>query len=191
MTGPLHPNRPIARGLVTLLLSGVLLTGCPGPFERAVMQDAASIAAPAESRRAALEAARSKIGAPYEWAANGPNAFDCSGLIVWAYQEAVGSAQIFRGEDEWNSDVTMDQLHKFGTQPLLPAEMQPGDLVFITSSQEAITHGGLFVRWVTPTELELIHASSYHKRVVLSAWSTDHVIREQWFAGGGRLLLPE
>lgn len=36
----------------------------------------------------AADAAQSKIGAPYVYGAAGPNAFDCSGLVQWAYQQA-------------------------------------------------------------------------------------------------------
>lgn len=36
----------------------------------------------------AADAAMSKIGAPYSYGATGPNAFDCSGLVQWAYQQA-------------------------------------------------------------------------------------------------------
>ncbi|MFB4312859.1 NlpC/P60 family protein [Actinomadura sp. 21ATH] len=36
---------------------------------------------PAKMARKAL----TKIGSPYVWAAAGPNSFDCSGLVVWAY----------------------------------------------------------------------------------------------------------
>lgn len=32
-----------------------------------------------------LAAAESKIGAPYVWGATGPDSFDCSGLVQWAY----------------------------------------------------------------------------------------------------------
>jgi cell wall-associated NlpC family hydrolase len=32
--------------------------------------------------------AKSKLGAPYAWGANGPNQFDCSGLTQAAYAEA-------------------------------------------------------------------------------------------------------
>lgn len=37
---------------------------------------------------AAVAAARTKLGAPYVWGASGPNAFDCSGLVSWAYKAA-------------------------------------------------------------------------------------------------------
>jgi cell wall-associated NlpC family hydrolase len=34
------------------------------------------------------EAALSRVGAPYVWGATGPDAFDCSGLVVWSYRAA-------------------------------------------------------------------------------------------------------
>ncbi|WP_254878935.1 NlpC/P60 family protein [Streptomyces sp. NA04227] len=45
---------------------------------------------PAASPRAAaaLAAARSALGRPYVWGANGPSGFDCSGLVQWAYAHA-------------------------------------------------------------------------------------------------------
>ncbi|MFD4403162.1 C40 family peptidase [Nocardia sp. NPDC058499] len=36
----------------------------------------------------AIQAARSKLGAPYVSGGTGPNTFDCSGLVKWAYQQA-------------------------------------------------------------------------------------------------------
>ncbi|WP_328390693.1 C40 family peptidase [Nocardia sp. NBC_00416] len=36
----------------------------------------------------AVAAARSKLGAPYVSGGTGPNTFDCSGLVKWAYQQA-------------------------------------------------------------------------------------------------------
>lgn len=35
-----------------------------------------------------VDYALSRIGCPYVWAAAGPNAFDCSGLVVWSYAQA-------------------------------------------------------------------------------------------------------
>lgn len=45
---------------------------------------------PAASARAAaaVAAARSALGRPYVWGANGPSGFDCSGLMQWAYAQA-------------------------------------------------------------------------------------------------------
>ncbi|MFD7453192.1 NlpC/P60 family protein [Kitasatospora sp. NPDC059827] len=37
---------------------------------------------------AALAAAATKVGSPYVWGATGPSSFDCSGLMVWAFNQA-------------------------------------------------------------------------------------------------------
>ena len=36
---------------------------------------------------AVVSAAYSKLGAPYKWGADGPNAFDCSGFVKWCYSK--------------------------------------------------------------------------------------------------------
>ncbi|MEU9041125.1 MULTISPECIES: NlpC/P60 family protein [unclassified Kitasatospora] len=44
--------------------------------------------APGSSRgAAALSAAASKVGSPYVWGATGASSFDCSGLMVWAFNQ--------------------------------------------------------------------------------------------------------
>src|ERR1700730_14518174 len=37
---------------------------------------------------AVIQAALSRIGSPYSWGGSGPNAFDCSGLVMWSFQQA-------------------------------------------------------------------------------------------------------
>ncbi|MFE4972143.1 NlpC/P60 family protein [Kitasatospora sp. NPDC056651] len=46
------------------------------------------VAAGSSRGAAALSYAASKIGSPYVWGATGPGSFDCSGLMVWAYNQA-------------------------------------------------------------------------------------------------------
>ncbi|MGV9555393.1 NlpC/P60 family protein [Streptomyces sp. NPDC003522] len=53
--------------------------GPPGP------EDAGAVPGRAA---AALAAARSALGRPYVWGANGPTGFDCSGLMQWSYARA-------------------------------------------------------------------------------------------------------
>ncbi|MFI0042208.1 NlpC/P60 family protein [Streptomyces sp. NPDC017249] len=48
----------------------------------------APAAGPGGRAAAALAAARSVLGRPYVWGANGPDRFDCSGLTQWAYAHA-------------------------------------------------------------------------------------------------------
>ena len=66
----------------------------------------------------AVQAALSRVGAPYVYGACGPNQFDCSGLVRWAYGQA--GVQLDGG--------TAQLIHK-GVQ-VSPSQAQPGDLVF-------------------------------------------------------------
>ncbi|MFI5874141.1 NlpC/P60 family protein [Streptomyces sp. NPDC051445] len=90
-----------------------------------------STAAAPNSRAAeAVSYAYSKLGSPYVWGATGPNAFDCSGLVLASYRSAGVSlprttyAQIGAG------------------QRVSRSELLPGDLVFFYSG---ITHVGLYI----------------------------------------------
>ena len=38
----------------------------------------------------AVQLAMSKVGSPYVWGEEGPNAFDCSGLVWWVYHDQLG-----------------------------------------------------------------------------------------------------
>lgn len=88
----------------------------PAAFNAGITQVAQS--APAQSEgQAIVDAARSKIGAPYGWGATGPNAFDCSGLTTWAYQQV--------GKD---IPRTSQAQAAQGT-PVAQSDMQPGDII--------------------------------------------------------------
>ena len=64
-----------------------------------------------------IQAALSRIGSPYTWGGSGPNAFDCSGLVMWSFQQA--------GISLPHSSQALAQ----GGQPVAQDQMQPGDLV--------------------------------------------------------------
>jgi cell wall-associated NlpC family hydrolase len=65
-----------------------------------------------------LAAADSRVGLPYVWGAEGPNAFDCSGLVQWSFAR-IGIRM---------PRVAQDQ---FFTGPHIPyADALPGDLLF-------------------------------------------------------------
>jgi cell wall-associated NlpC family hydrolase len=78
----------------------------------------------------ALRYALTKVGDPYVWAAAGPDAFDCSGLIVWAYAQE-GIAMPHYTGDLWNEG-----------QHVSESELQPGDLVFFYAD---ISHVGIYI----------------------------------------------
>jgi cell wall-associated NlpC family hydrolase len=78
----------------------------------------------------ALQAAFTREGDPYVWGAAGPNEFDCSGLVLWAYAQEGISLPHYTG-DQWNSGVHVAR-----------ADLEPGDLVFFYAD---ISHVGMYV----------------------------------------------
>jgi cell wall-associated NlpC family hydrolase len=78
----------------------------------------------------ALQYALGKQGDPYVWGAAGPNEFDCSGLVMWAYAQVGISLPHYTG-NQYNSGehISQDQL-------------EPGDLVFFYPD---ISHVGLYI----------------------------------------------
>ncbi|WP_225822700.1 NlpC/P60 family protein [Streptomyces naphthomycinicus] len=78
-------------------------------------------AAPDGRAAAALAAARSALGRPYVWGANGPSGFDCSGLMQWAYAHA--GIQLPRTSQE----------QRFAGRQVPLSQARPGDLVVYRS----------------------------------------------------------
>lgn len=88
-----------------------------------------------------VAAALSKLGSPYGWGATGPNQFDCSGLMFWAYQQ------------QGRTIPRTSQAQLAGGTPVSRAELQPGDLV---GYYPGITHVGMYIG-----NGQLVHASDY------------------------------
>ena len=78
----------------------------------------------------ALQAALSRRGDPYVWGAAGPDAFDCSGLVVWAFAQEGIALPHYTG-DLWNSGVHIPR-----------DDLEPGDLVFFFPD---ISHVGIYI----------------------------------------------
>jgi len=86
-------------------------------------------------------AAMSKLGAPYSWGAVGPDAFDCSGLMYWAYQQM------------GKSIPRTSQAQVAGGTPVSRDELQPGDIV---GYYPGVTHVGMYIG-----DGKVVHASDY------------------------------
>ena len=92
-----------------------------------------------------VAAARSRIGYPYAWGATGPDRFDCSGLVVWAYGQA---------------GVTVprtSQQQAVAGQPVDRADLQPGDVIAYYPNA---SHIGIYAG-----AGQVIHASTYGRPV--------------------------
>jgi len=136
----------------------------------------------------AVALAKTKEGFPYVWAGNGPDSFDCSGLIVWAYQEALDRDLLFTNGTETVIDVTMNDFYRYNTQFMQVESVIPGDLIFITDNENSITHGGLIIE-VFEDNITFINASSFYGCVCVDTWAITDTIRNQWVAGYGRLIV--
>lgn len=104
--------------------------------------------ATASSRLAAMNDALSKIGSPYRWGAAGPNAFDCSGLVSWAFK---------------NNGISLPRTSRamstVGT-PVARADLRPGDLVFF---YRPVSHVGIYIG-----AGKIVHASTSRSPVKIS-----------------------
>ncbi len=86
-----------------------------------------------------VDAALTRLGAPYAWGAAGPDSFDCSGLVVWAFHQA---------------GITLphsSQALASGGQPVALDQMEPGDVISLFPDA---SHVGIYVG-----DGRMIHAS--------------------------------
>lgn len=79
--------------------------------------------------------ALSKKGCPYVWGAIGPNTFDCSGLVYWAYNQAGVKISRLTAQGQYSSQTTH----------ISKSQLQVGDLVFFGSSTSSIHHVGIYI----------------------------------------------
>ena len=89
----------------------------------------------------AVQAALTRIGSPYVWGGSGPNQFDCSGLVMWAFQQAGISLP------------HSSQALAHGGQPVSMDQIQPGDLVTYYSDA---SHVAIYIG-----DGMMVHASTY------------------------------
>jgi cell wall-associated NlpC family hydrolase len=78
----------------------------------------------------ALRAALTQRGKPYVWGAAGPDSYDCSGLVLWAFAQEGISLPHYTG-DQWNAGMHVSR-----------ADLEPGDLVFFFAD---ISHVGIYL----------------------------------------------
>ncbi|NLU82888.1 C40 family peptidase [Rhodococcus sp. HNM0569] len=111
------------------------------PFPPGIDADAILAELLPGSGSGALQAAMTRIGSPYVWGATGPDSFDCSGLVVWAYQQ-VGKTL-----------PRSSQAQAAGGTPISRDQLQPGDVVII---YDDASHVGLYAG-----NGNLLHASTF------------------------------
>ncbi len=116
---------------------------------------ATASAAPAPAV-AAEQVALAQVGDAYAWGAAGPDAFDCSGLVHFAYQQiGIDTPRTTSGLAEFGAPVAADQL-------------QPGDLV--------IAYGGGHVGIYTGNG-QYVHAATEGQPVKVAPVPWDSVTK--------------
>ena len=107
-------------------------------------------AAAAERAADAVELAAQFIGRPYVWGAEGPNAFDCSGLTQYVYQEfGVDLPRRAINQSQVGTRISINRLRR-------------GDLLFFSTDtrRSVVTHVGIYEAGGI-----MIDASKRHGRV--------------------------
>lgn len=147
---PYDPADAIYTAAAMLCADGAA-SGTPAGIERAVfaynhsdayvtdvLTWAGRYTVPAASAAAvvAIAFAVGQIGKPYHWGADGPYAFDCSGLVYAAYASA--GIQIPRTTFDWRQDGLRVPL----------SEIQPGDLLFSAGGDGTPSNPGHVVMYL-------------------------------------------
>lgn len=154
---------------VTVLALSLALTGCAS---RAPSTGITTLGALLEGDRDLIViTALAQVGKPYQYGGNGPETFDCSGLVRYAYR-AGGAA----------TPRTTTELFQRG-QFIPLAAAQPADLLFyrLDSSRDTPSHVVLYLG-----NNEGIHAPSSGGQI--RAVRIDIPYFTQRFAGSRRLL---
>jgi peptidoglycan DL-endopeptidase CwlO len=101
---------------------------------------AAAVSGGSSAAQTAVDTAMAQLGDPYVWAAAGPDAFDCSGLVQYAY--AAAGIQLPHSS---SMQSTMGS-------PVSRSALVPGDLVFFYSP---VSHVGIYIG-----NGQMVHAST-------------------------------
>ncbi len=144
-------NRPLRRATVAgaVALGALILPAAPAMAEPIVVPNIGTFDVPAipgfpapvfpgmpgpaavqSIGERAFEAAQAKLGSPYVFGAAGPSAFDCSGLVQWAYAQAGLSVPRTSG----------GQAAVGYAVPL--SDLQPGDIVSYNGGGHSAIYAG-------------------------------------------------
>lgn len=171
MTAKCAPQRPgsAAEGLRLAALGALLattLTAC-APFRPGLSGEPASTT---DRGVVLLQAAESRIGTPYRYGGAGPDAFDCSGLVIYAHRE-IGVS------------VPRTAAEQFAAATPVPRhELRPGDLVFFRLSGRHVSHVGIYAGGD-----RFVHAPQSGGQVRVAR--LDEEVFRRGFAGAGRFHL--
>src|SRR5512132_293823 len=141
MIGPPAPRRPAPGGGLAVLVMVTVLAALAAPHAQAVRSLVADgrpaivapmIRTPRPGAARAVAFALGQRGKPYQWGAEGPGAFDCSGL-TWAAWRAAGVV------------IPRTAAGQLAGLPRVRGRLQPGDLLIYRSSGPTGRHVAIVV----------------------------------------------
>ena len=159
--------RTHARLLCSLATASLILYGCSSTptVSRSHAPHAMRTTVGSEIAMRAL----SLLGAPYRYGADGPDAFDCSGLVRYIHSQ-VGIATPRTAAEQFSA-----------AQPVRLSGLTPGDLLFFKIDGRRVSHVAIYAG-----EGRFIHAPQTGRPVELRTLD-DEYYRPR-LAGAGRLF---
>jgi cell wall-associated NlpC family hydrolase len=128
MRGPAQQSTSSAlTRLAAVALASTLLAAC-APFQRGEPGGGAAT----DPGVAALRTAETRIGSPYRYGGSGPDTFDCSGLVSYAYS-SVGIRLPRTAAQQYAA-----------VKPVPREDLEPGDLVFFRVGGKSVGHVGIY-----------------------------------------------
>ena len=105
--------------------------------------------------------AKTLLGKPYVWGAQGPNSFDCSGFTYYVFKNKAGIVL----------PRTSSAQSKYGTS-VSWSNLRAGDLMFFDTNganNGQVSHVGLYIG-----NGQMIHASSSQRKIVITSVNTSY-----------------
>ncbi len=143
---------------------GVVLAGSLGTVSTA-QADSAKPLSDADRAKKAMRIAKHQMGDPYKYGAEGPDKFDCSGLVFFATHRA-GFSDVPRTSAEQGDFM----------RHIKRSNMRAGDFVFFTSKGD-VYHVGVYVGRIDGERM-IVHAPNPGEKV-----KRDPLWTDKWFPG--------
>ena len=121
--------------------------------------------------QAVIDLAHKQLGKPYVWGAEGPNSFDCSGLVYYVYKNAASITLPRTSSAQYSAGVAVSR-----------SNLKAGDLIFSsTDGSGRVTHVAIYVG-----NGQMIHAPRTGKNVEKVSISNSYWTKT--YVGSRRVL---